>query len=54
MPWAIFTGAMICCARCWKRIVEDFEGRRDGRRLQIVFLGDYIDRGDQSRDVLER
>lgn len=36
-----------------KRIVEDFEERRDGRRLKIVFLGDYIDRGDQSRDVLE-
>lgn len=36
-----------------KRIVEDFEARRDGRRLKIVFLGDYIDRGDQSREVLE-
>lgn len=36
-----------------KRIVEDFEDRRDERRLKIVFLGDYIDRGDQSRDVLE-
>jgi serine/threonine protein phosphatase 1 len=36
-----------------ERIIDDFEGRRDDRRLQIVFLGDYIDRGDQSRDVLE-
>lgn len=36
-----------------KRIVEDFEGRRDDRRLKVVFLGDYIDRGDQSREVLE-
>jgi serine/threonine protein phosphatase 1 len=36
-----------------KRIVEDFEQSRDDRRLKIVFLGDYIDRGDQSRDVLD-
>jgi serine/threonine protein phosphatase 1 len=34
-------------------IVEDFERRRDGRRCEIVFLGDYIDRGDSSRAVLE-
>jgi serine/threonine protein phosphatase 1 len=36
-----------------KRIVEDFEDRRDGRQLKVVFLGDYIDRGDHSREVLE-
>jgi serine/threonine protein phosphatase 1 len=36
-----------------KRVVEDFEDRRDGRQLKVVFLGDYIDRGDHSREVLE-
>lgn len=36
-----------------RRIVADFESLRDERRLRIVFLGDYIDRGDHSREVLE-
>lgn len=36
-----------------RRIVEDFEQRTDERRCEIVFLGDYIDRGDRSRQVLD-
>ncbi len=35
------------------QIAEDGSQRADGRRTQIVFLGDYIDRGDNSRDVLD-
>lgn len=38
--------------RLLDRIVEDAEERRDERRLRLVFLGDYVDRGDASRDVL--
>jgi len=36
-----------------ERIVDDAEARADGRRPYIVFLGDYIDRGDDSKRVLE-
>lgn len=36
-----------------RTILRDYESGRDGRRLGIVFLGDYIDRGDQSREVLD-
>jgi serine/threonine protein phosphatase 1 len=35
------------------RIAADEAGRRDGRRPRLVLLGDYIDRGEQSRAVLE-
>jgi serine/threonine protein phosphatase 1 len=35
------------------KIVDDFEARRDGRRCEVVFLGDYIDRGDDARQVLD-
>jgi serine/threonine protein phosphatase 1 len=35
------------------RIRSDAEDRADGRRTRIVFLGDYIDRGDDSRSVLD-
>jgi serine/threonine protein phosphatase 1 len=35
------------------RICRDAETRADGRRPRIVFLGDYIDRGDDSRSVLD-
>lgn len=34
-------------------IIEDFEARRDDRRCEIVFLGDYIDRGDHPRQVID-
>lgn len=36
-----------------ERIVEDADARADHRRPYIVFLGDYIDRGDDSRRVLD-
>ncbi len=35
------------------RIRTDAETHTDGRRTRIVFLGDYIDRGDDSRSVLD-
>jgi serine/threonine protein phosphatase 1 len=37
------------------QIIEDCEGRRDGfaDRPMIVFLGDYVDRGRQSREVID-
>jgi serine/threonine protein phosphatase 1 len=35
------------------RIGADAETHRDRRRTRIVFLGDYIDRGDDSRSVLD-
>lgn len=35
------------------RIHSDAGGHGDGRRTRIVFLGDYIDRGDDSRSVLD-
>lgn len=33
-------------------IITDAEAQADGRTVRLVFLGDYIDRGDQSRRVL--
>lgn len=36
-----------------ERILSDQRHLDDGRRCRIVFLGDYIDRGDHSRQVLE-
>jgi serine/threonine protein phosphatase 1 len=39
--------------RLLERIEEDSARFDDGRTLRLVFLGDYIDRGDHSREVLE-
>lgn len=36
-----------------RRIAADAATHGDGRRPRLVFLGDYIDRGEQSRQVLE-
>ena len=35
------------------RIGADAESRADGRALRLIFLGDYIDRGDGSRETLD-
>lgn len=37
-----------------EKVVEDAEQTTDTRIMKIIFLGDYVDRGDNSRDVLER
>lgn len=36
-----------------RRIAADAAGFDDGRRFRLVFLGDYVDRGDDSRGVLD-
>lgn len=39
--------------RLIEEIFSDAARFDDGRRIRLVFLGDYIDRGDHSREVLE-
>ena len=36
-----------------EKIRKDEQAQEDGRATQLVFLGDYVDRGDASRGVLE-
>lgn len=36
------------------KLAEDVAGVSDGRSVRIIFLGDYIDRGDHSAAVLDR
>ncbi len=38
----------------FEKIVEDFYETPDDRQMKIIFLGDYVDRGDHSKDVLDR
>lgn len=37
----------------FQRIYEDAEARRDGRKVRLVLLGDYVDRGDDSARVIQ-
>ena len=36
-----------------RKIISDKEGDPSGRQMFIIFLGDYIDRGDQSRETVD-
>lgn len=36
-----------------EQILADVNSRDDGRQSRLVFLGDYVDRGDGSRQVLD-
>ena len=46
-------GRMDLLARLVEQIDADAATLPEGTRAQIIFLGDYIDRGLQSRDVIE-
>lgn len=41
-------------SRLHEAIAADFESGRPGRHAQVIYLGDYIDRGPDSRAVLDR
>ncbi|WP_156032586.1 metallophosphoesterase family protein [Parvularcula oceani] len=41
------------CADLLRRLIERVEERFAGRRLRFVLLGDYVDRGPDSRGVLD-
>lgn len=38
----------------FEKIIDDSLQFSDGRNMKIIFLGDYVDRGDNSKDVLDR
>jgi len=38
----------------FEKIIEDAFQFSDDRQMKIIFLGDYVDRGDNSKDVLDR
>lgn len=38
----------------FEKIVEDSQQMPEERQMKIIFLGDYVDRGDNSKDVLDR
>jgi serine/threonine protein phosphatase 1 len=40
--------------RLHQSITADIDGRMSGRRAQVIYLGDYIDRGPDSKAVLDR
>ncbi len=52
MRWGTSTGAGICLKRFSARIGAD-RGTRPHPRPRIVFVGDYVDRGPDSRGVLD-
>ena len=51
--WEIFTAGSICSKCCSARIEADARSSHAGRRT-LVFLGDYVDRGPDSKGVVER
>ena len=36
-----------------RRLIAECERDADGRPMRLVFIGDYIDRGPESRDVVD-
>ncbi len=54
MPLATSMVVSICSMICLARIAENAEGYRADQARHLVFLGDYIDRGSESRGVVER
>jgi len=40
--------------KLFEKIIEDALEFSDKRIMKIIFLGDYVDRGDNSKDVLDR
>ena len=52
MRSAMYTAGLICSDRCCAEIDADLVGNPPSRALH-VFLGDYIDRGPASREVID-
>ena len=54
MRSATFTAGSTCSTGCSALIDEDDARARPGARREIIFLGDLVDRGPDSRGVVER